>query len=59
MKSKRNRDSARVDGRRTSAGPRVPRTYIKPELVSYGNLVDLTRTVGGGDPDGLIGTAGT
>ena len=60
MKSTRVRtwDGAKMDGK-PAVGARVRRTYVKPELVSYGSLVDLTRNFGGGAPDGLIGTIGT
>ena len=61
MKSKRKltRDEAGVGGDAFKGDPRLPRVYSKPELTSYGNLVELTRTVGGGAPDGFIGTIGT
>lgn len=56
----RERRSAREGfGRAEKGALRVGRRYSRPELTSYGNLVELTRTVGGGDPDGLIGTIGT
>ena len=56
----RARDGAKTDGGRAAGAElRGAREYAKPVLTSYGNLVELTRTSGGGDPDGLIGTIGT
>lgn len=61
MRSRREQtqDDARQSVGRATETHRAPKVYSRPELTSYGNLVDLTRASGGGDPDGLFGTIGT
>lgn len=54
MREKENRPPRRPKGKQAE----VKRdTYRSPSISRYGNIVDLTRSVGVGNPDGIIGSS--